>query len=277
MSGIAVFRQAASRVHSMWNHNRQAKARALLDRYVRQQRLMLRTGVSALAVPRSSLEVPDYLSTHYWWAYIHPKAVWLFERRWLVNLILWGNYGRLRDAALTELGVMLPGTTLQVACVYGDLTNRLSARVTAGAGSLDIVDILPIQLKNLCRKLPSRAPARLLRMDSASLKLPTASYDRALCFFLLHEQPADYRERTIGELFRVVKPGGKIVIVDYAKPRWWHPLRYLWRPLLSVLEPFALDLWQKEIVHSLPAFAMKRPVTRQYFFGGLYQQLVIMR
>ena len=40
---------------------------------------------------------------------------------------------------------------------------------------------------------------------------------------------------------RVVKPGGKIVIVDYALPRWWHPLRYLWRPLLARLEPCVLS------------------------------------
>jgi hypothetical protein len=32
--------------------------------------------------------VPDYLTEHYWWAYIHPKAVRFFERQWLVNLIL---------------------------------------------------------------------------------------------------------------------------------------------------------------------------------------------
>jgi hypothetical protein len=35
--------------------------------------------------------VPDYLSRHYWWAYVHPQAVRLFERDWLVNLILWGS------------------------------------------------------------------------------------------------------------------------------------------------------------------------------------------
>jgi hypothetical protein len=50
----------------------------------------------------------------------------------------------------------------------------------------------------------------------------------------------------------VVKPGGKIVIIDYARPRWWHPLRYLWRPLLAKLEPFALDLWREEIAGWLP-------------------------
>jgi ubiquinone/menaquinone biosynthesis C-methylase UbiE len=234
-------------------------------------------GVVAIRVPSPALAIPEYLSTHYWWAYIHPKAVRFFERRWLVNLILWGNYGRLRDAALAEFGQALAGNTLQVACVYGDLTNRLTARVAANGGSIDIVDILPIQLRNLRRKLPSNAPVRLLTMDSTKLDLPDASYERALVFFLLHEQPAAYREKTLSELFRVVKPGGKILIVDYAKPRWWNPLRYLWRPLLAALEPFALDLWQHDIVGCLPPSAANRPVQRQCFFGGLYQKLVITR
>ena len=121
---------------------------------------------------------------------------------------------------------------------HGDLTGELTQRVAAGGGRLDIVDVLPMQLENLRSKLPSGAPARLLSMDSADLRLPDASYDRALLFFLLHEQPAAHRERTLSEVFRVVRPGGEIVIVDYALPRWWHPLRYVWRPLLAALEPF---------------------------------------
>ena len=163
-----------------------------------------------------------------------------------------------------------------MACVYGDLTGELSSRVAAGGGRLDIVDVLPLQLENLRNKLPSGAPARLLAMDSAELKLADASYDRALLFFLLHEQPAAHRERTLSEVFRVVRPGGEIVIVDYALPRRWHPLRYLWRPLLAALEPFALDLWRDEIVRWLPA-AARTGLRKQSFFGGLYQKVVIKR
>jgi ubiquinone/menaquinone biosynthesis C-methylase UbiE len=246
---------------------------------------VLRTARLANVLPSSSAAalpaavdcgpVPEYLTTYYWWAYIHPMAVKFFERHWLVNLILWGNYGRLRDAALAELGEVLPGNTLQVACVYGDLTNRLCSQVASGGGTIDIVDILPIQLRNLSQKLPRRAPARLLAMDSAALRLQDASYDRALVFFLLHEQPAHYRARTIRELFRVVKPGGKILIVDYAKPHWWNPLRYLWRPLLAALEPFALDLWRQDIADYLPASCAHAISTKESFFGGLYQKLVI--
>ena len=115
------------------------------------------------------------------------------------------------------IGGVLPGTTLQVACAYGDLTSELSQRVAAGGGRLDVIDVLPTQLENLRRKLPSGVPARLLAMDSSDLKLPDASYDRVLLFFLLHEQPSIHRERTLSEAFRVVRPGGEIVIVDYAR------------------------------------------------------------
>lgn len=232
--------------------------------------------VKTAATGAHEIRVPHYLGAHYWWAYVHPKAVKLFERQWLVNLILWGNYPRLRNAVLAELGESLPGRTLQVACVYGDLTTRLCGRIVDSDGHLDVVDVLPIQLVNLQQKLPKAPPARLLRMDSANLSLPTASYDRALVFFLLHEQPASWRERTLSELFRVVKPGGKIIVVDYALPRWWHPLRYAWRPLLVRLEPFALDLWRDDITTWLPRGGATR-LRRESFFGGLYQKVVISR
>jgi ubiquinone/menaquinone biosynthesis C-methylase UbiE len=239
-----------------------------------QGKLTCGTGAAVLSFGAPELHVPHYLHAHYWWAYIHPEAVKLFERQWLVNLILWGNYARLRDAALAELAESCAGHTLQVACVYGDLTSRLNASIAASGGSIDVVDVLPIQLRNLREKLPKTAPARLLAMDSTNLNLPDGSYDQALAFFLLHEQPATYRERTLSELARVVKPGGKIVVVDYALPRWWHPLRYLWRPLLAKLEPFALDLWHHEISEWLPCRGASR-VRKDSFFGGLYQKVVI--
>ena len=59
-----------------------------------------------------------------------------------MNLILWGKYVMLRDEAVAELGETLEGRTLQVACVYGDLTPRLAKRVPPGS-TIDIVDVLP--------------------------------------------------------------------------------------------------------------------------------------
>ena len=96
-------------------------------------------------------------------------------------------------------------------------------------------------------------------------------------FFQLHAQPADWRRRTLAEALRVARPGGRIVIVDYARPKWWNPLRYLLAPGLALLEPFALDLWRSELQTFLGPSPAIRGLSRQAVFGGLYQVVVIER
>ena len=228
------------------------------------------------SAPARTLPIPKYLEQVYWWAYVHPKAVHVFEREWLVNLILFGNYGRLRDAALDELGETVAGRTLQLACVYGNLTPRLARRLAPDA-SLDVVDILPVQLKNLAAKLPADERIVLLQGDSSSLACPDASYDQVLLFFLLHEQPQAVRRDTLAEAMRVVRPGGRIVIVDYHLPARWHPLRLLMTGVFRKLEPYAMDLWENEVQAFLPAHQPPASITKQTYYGGLYQKLVLVR
>jgi len=225
-----------------------------------------------LAIP-----IPDYLLNTYDWAYVTPQAVRRFERQWLVNLILWGNFARLRDEALAALGERLSGKTLQVACVYGDLTPKLlTAHSTAG--QLDVIDILPVQTSNLRDKLGANASRVGIHLgNSAAMPYDSASYDRALLFFLLHEQPEDVRRKTLAEALRVVRPGGKLVIVDYQRPHWFHPLYLPMRGILATLEPFALDLWDHEVANWMPAGAQVQAISKRSFFGGLYQLIEIAR
>lgn len=227
------------------------------------------------------LRVPRYLESAYWWAYVHPRAVKTFEREWLVNAILWGNYARLRDYALQALHApgeaLIRGQTLQVACVYGNLTQRLHERLAPDA-RLDVLDILPIQLQNLRAKLPpGDARVRLLHGDAVALPLADASVDQALLFFLLHEQPDPVRRATLAEVLRVVRPGGKVVIVDYHRPGRWHPLRWVMMAVFRHLEPYAEGLWQEEIEAMLPAGQRPAAASKRTRFGGLYQQLVWTR
>ncbi len=219
--------------------------------------------------------VPEYLHETYWWAYVHPRAVKFFERQWLVNLILWGNFAKLRDAALRELGEELPGRSLQVACVYGDFTPRLMQRVAKADGKLDVVDVLPIQLSNLRGKLEADTRVRLLQRDASDLGFADGSYDRVILFFLLHEMPLEVRRRTLAEAVRVLKPGQELVIVDYHRPAKWHPLKGVMTFVLRNFEPFAMDLWNHEVEEWLPEGATV--ARKQTFWGGLYQKLVIRK
>jgi ubiquinone/menaquinone biosynthesis C-methylase UbiE len=207
---------------------------------------------------------------------VHPNAVHVFEREWLVNAILFGNYARLRDAALADLGEQVHGHTLQMACVYGNLTPKLTARLAPDA-RLDVVDILPIQLRNLAEKIPSGDRVALVQGDTSALTFADGAYDQVLLFFLLHEQPEHVRRGTLREAMRVVRPGGRIVIVDYHRPTRWNPLRLLMTGVFRRLEPYAIDLWQHDIEHFMPASARPASIEKKTYFGGLYQKLVITR
>lgn len=215
--------------------------------------------------------VPDYLREVYDWAYLNPSNVRLLDRDWIVSAILWGNNARLRRAAFAEFE---PGQRiLQASHVYGDMIPGL-ARLVGPRGHLDVVDIAPLQVANCRRKLVSYPWARVRQADA---RAPGGGpYDAVNCYFLLHEIPPAWKRAVVDALLASVEPGGKVVFVDYHKPQWWHPLKWLMAAVFDLLEPFAGALWRHEIAEyaSKPKGFIWRKET---YFGGLYQKVVARR
>ena len=54
--------------------------------------------------------------------------------------------------------------------------------------------------------------------DATQLRFESGRFDVACVSFALHDMPLTIRERALKEMVRVVKPGGTIVIADYALP-----------------------------------------------------------
>lgn len=220
--------------------------------------------------------VPEYLESTYWWAYTHPNAVKVFERQWLVNLILWGNFSRLRDLALDELSDAVNGNLLQVACVYGNFSEHLVRRL-GPQGHLNIIDVAPVQIKNMHTKLQDKRQVTISQQDASQMHFDDACHDATIVFFLLHEMPLEVRRKTVSEALRVTKPGGKVVFVDYHRPVATNPFRYIMVPILTTLEPFAMDLWNGQIADWLPPNCQNLHIEKDTYFGGLYQKVVMTK
>jgi SAM-dependent methyltransferase len=102
---------------------------------------------------------------------------------------------------------------------------------------------------------------------------PDERYDVVLSFFLLHEVPEDYKKRIVDAALSRLRPGGRVVFIDYHRPDRWHPLRPLMGLVFDWLEPFARALWHRDIASYASqgaAFTWRKRV----FFGGLYQKVV---
>jgi ubiquinone/menaquinone biosynthesis C-methylase UbiE len=246
---------------------------------------------------RKNPAIPQYLQQHYWWAYISPTMIRALDRQFLVDIVLWGNFSRLRDAAIQDLTTeekstsgmpsQIHGKNLQISCVYANLTEKIVDQLTPQA-SLDVIDVVPAQLENLQRKLErnirtkSKQGQVTLSCHNAShlTEFHDSSYDQILIFFLLHETPDDVRRQVLAEAWRVLKPkGGKLVIIDYHQPR-----SSFWRSIMSgmyqLYEPFAYDLWTRSLSEWFPVnsrLAVQSKMHQTTFFGDLYQKVVITK
>jgi ubiquinone/menaquinone biosynthesis C-methylase UbiE len=228
-----------------------------------------------LAPVQAPPTIPEYLQDTYWWAYLHPKALHFFEREWVVNLILWGNMRKLTRTVLDEMDLPANSRVLQVACVYGEFSSLLAGHLASNGSQLDLVDVAPIQLQNAREKLAQHKNVHYHHQDSSALTLPADSFDQTVVFFLLHEQPEEVRRKTVAEAIRVTRPGGKVIFVDYHGPRRSNPFRYVMKPILTWLEPFAMDLWRQELPAFMPASVRAEQLQSEFYFGGLYQKIIL--
>ncbi len=113
---------------------------------------------------------------------------------------------RWRRVAVASLGLGSGATVLDLACGTGDLCGELTERDMAPIG----VDLSFGMLAVAPRTFPR------LQADGSSLPLPERSVDGATCGFALRNFTD--LDATLGELARVIRPGGRIALLDVAEP-----------------------------------------------------------
>lgn len=223
-----------------------------------------------------SAGIPEYLSRHYWWAYLSPRGVWFFDHHWVIDLILFGHYRRILNEVLRRYTARHAARTLQLTCAYGALTPALAQ--AAPAQQLHVMDVARIQLAATRGKLSAPEHVSMAQMDAESLAYAANSFDTVIIFFLLHELPDDARARALAEVMRVLSPGGRLLIAEYGRNQGLHPL-HRFAPLRWMqerLEPFLSGFWHSDLDALIQSCAAGRHKTvrlesETVLFGGYYR------
>ncbi|MDR3409850.1 MAG: rhodoquinone biosynthesis methyltransferase RquA [Formivibrio sp.] len=215
--------------------------------------------------------VPDYMTEVYDWAYVNPSRVRLLDRNIVVRTLLFANDQRLMHAYLNEIE---PGMRVwQIAHVYGDLVQRAASK-TGPEGAFHLTDITPIQVEHGKKKLAGTPWSKVIRHDAATFMGEGGNYDLICSFFLLHEVPDNKKRQILDHLLSMLPKEGKLLLVDYHRPAWWQPIRWILKVVNAWLEPFANAVWR----HQLSEFS-SRPEQfnwqKRTIFGGVYQIVTV--
>ena len=144
---------------------------------------------------------------------------WAARYDLLVWLLTHGRARKLRER-MADLAHLAAGeSVLDVGCGTGSLAMVAKHRVGA-RGKVFGIDASPAMIAR------ARSKARSARVDvsfenavAESLPFLDAQFDVVLSTLMLHHLPRKLRQQCAGEIRRVLKPGGRVLVVDFARPQ----------------------------------------------------------
>jgi len=137
----------------------------------------------------------------------------------LVTLLTFGR-SRIMRRRTVDLADLKPGeTVLEVGCGTGAVARYARARVGAGGRVMGIdpsAGMIAVARRRAAREHLD-IDFRIAGIEA--LPFPDASVDVVLSSLMMHHLPADLKRTGLAEVRRVLKPGGRLVVVDFGKRR----------------------------------------------------------
>ena len=134
--------------------------------------------------------------------------------------------GRARRRAL-ELAAIRDGESILEVAVGTGLAFEEIVRANP-SGRSEGIDLTPAMLARANRRLERaglRGGRRLQVADASALPFGDATFDLVHNAYMFDLLPASLFDPVLGEMARVLRPGGRLVVLDMAPPhRWYHHL-----------------------------------------------------
>lgn len=166
------------------------------------------------AKPLESMGIgtPPYYRKGFW-----SRFAWLYDSLVGLGFLPLGGERKFRERFMGFAGLIEGQKVLDVCCGTGGLTSLLANRVGDG-GVMIGVDLSPGMIKIAERKT-RHSGVSFQAANSEHLPFPEDMFDSSFISLALHEMPETARRNTLKEIYRILKDGGSLFVLDYGLPR----------------------------------------------------------
>lgn len=184
---------------------------------------------------------------------------------WVVVAFTFGRETRLRERTLDVAGVAAGESVLDIGCGTGTLAIAASRRV-GRSGVVSGIDASP-EMIDRAREKSGRAgePVRFEVAPAQELPFADGTFDVVLCSLAVHHFPRAARAGAFVEMQRVLRPNGRVLIVEFGRQQG---IRALLHPI-AMLHARHITRILDEATASLRAAGFARVDTGALGFRGL--------
>jgi len=143
-------------------------------------------------------------------------VAWLYDP--LIERLSFGREQRFREKTLEHLAVQAHERVLDVGCGTGSLTLAIARRI-GPSGSVWGIDAAPRMIA-IARHKAQRAglPAQFDAGVAEDLEFPDETFDLVVNSMFTHHIDTGLKRRAFAEMYRVLRPGGRLVTADVDRP-----------------------------------------------------------
>lgn len=135
----------------------------------------------------------------------------------MVELTSLGHASMLRRMTVDNALIQAGDNVLDVGCGTGDVA--LLAKTRAKAGKVFGIDPSPEMIAVARSKATRKKQEIDFRVGVIeALPFPDARLDVVTSSLMMHHLPEDLKARGLAEVYRVLKPGGRLLIADFVQP-----------------------------------------------------------
>ena len=136
-------------------------------------------------------------------------------------ILLLGKQAEYNQRIVSLLSLCPEDRVLDLGCGTGVLTRMIADQIDVKKNGISIGVDAASKMIQVARKKRGNDACRFETVAAEDLPFEDGSFDAVVSSLFFHHIPLDIKEKSFSEAFRVLRPGGKLVIADMHIPTSW--------------------------------------------------------